>query len=164
MPSRATGPLWEDPVRWAALCDGTLCPICRQGKPRDVVAEFPTSWATAPPKAPLPGYVSVVSKRHVVEPFQLPAEERAQFWEDVLFVAEILDGLFRPIKMNYEIHGNTIPHLHLHLYPRAPNDPFVGRAIEGAQALFTRSRHEIDLIRRALAAVEKRKRTTAGRQ
>jgi diadenosine tetraphosphate (Ap4A) HIT family hydrolase len=28
------------------------------------------------------------------------------------------------VKLNYEIHGNTIPHLHMHLYPRSK----VGRA------------------------------------
>ncbi len=34
-----------------------------------------------------------------------------------------------PVKMNYEIHGNTIPHLHMHLFPRTPDDPYVGYVI-----------------------------------
>jgi diadenosine tetraphosphate (Ap4A) HIT family hydrolase len=28
------------------------------------------------------------------------------------------------IKMNYGIHGNVIPHLHLHLWPRFVDDPY----------------------------------------
>ena len=32
--------------------------------------------------------------------------------------------------MNYEIHGNTLPHLHIHLYPRQVDDAFVGRPID----------------------------------
>ena len=33
------------------------------------------------------------------------------------------------VKMNYEIHGNTIPHLHLHLFPRYVGDPFKNQLI-----------------------------------
>jgi diadenosine tetraphosphate (Ap4A) HIT family hydrolase len=33
------------------------------------------------------------------------------------------------MKLNYEIHGNTIPHLHMHFYPRYPGDPFEGGPI-----------------------------------
>ena len=40
------------------------------------------------------------------------------------------------VKMNYEIHGNTVPHLHVHIFPRYAGDPFEGgpvnpRAIRG---------------------------------
>ena len=42
--------------------------------------------------------------------------------------------------MNYEIHGNSIPHLHLHLYPRFPGDPFEGRPIAMDAPAFTRTR------------------------
>ena len=30
------------------------------------------------------------------------------------------------VKLNYEIHGNTAPHLHLHIFPRYVGDPFEG--------------------------------------
>jgi len=33
------------------------------------------------------------------------------------------------VKLNYEAHGNTIPHLHMHFYPRYPGDPFEGGPI-----------------------------------
>jgi diadenosine tetraphosphate (Ap4A) HIT family hydrolase len=34
-----------------------------------------------------------------------------------------------PTKMNYEIHGNTIPHLHMHLFPRTAGEVYVGYVI-----------------------------------
>jgi len=33
------------------------------------------------------------------------------------------------VKLNYEVHGNTIEHLHMHFYPRYPNDAFQGSPI-----------------------------------
>ncbi len=33
------------------------------------------------------------------------------------------------VKLNYEVHGNSIPHLHMHFYPRYPGDPFEGGPI-----------------------------------
>src|SRR6267143_4133944 len=105
-----------------ANADERMCPICVQGVPNDRVAEFSASWLTAGPLAPLPGYACLVAKRHVREPFELPMPHRASFWEEAMRAAQILAGLFNPVKMNYEIHGNTIPHLHLHLFPRMPAD------------------------------------------
>lgn len=34
------------------------------------------------------------------------------------------------VKINYEIHGNTIPHLHVHPYPRFCDDPFPGQPVD----------------------------------
>jgi len=34
------------------------------------------------------------------------------------------------VKLNYEIHGNEIPHLHVHLFPRYRGDPFEGGPID----------------------------------
>jgi len=66
---------------------GDVCPICERGVPNDAVAELPGAWVTLPPRAPVPGYVVVVAKRHVREPFELPASERREFWDAVDLVA-----------------------------------------------------------------------------
>jgi diadenosine tetraphosphate (Ap4A) HIT family hydrolase len=110
------------------------CPICERGKPTDVVADLPGAWVTLPPRTPLRGYVVVVAKRHVREPFELPVSERRAFWDAVDRTAEAIQEGLRPDKLNYEIHGNTIPHLHLHLFPRWHGDPFAGRPIDPAEA------------------------------
>jgi diadenosine tetraphosphate (Ap4A) HIT family hydrolase len=108
----------------------TDCPICARGQPLNVVAELPASWLTAPPEIPLPGYLCLVARTHVREPFELPGPERRAFWDDVDRVAQITAELARPDKLNYEIHGNTLEHLHLHLFPRSRGDRFAGRPID----------------------------------
>jgi diadenosine tetraphosphate (Ap4A) HIT family hydrolase len=53
-------------------------------------------------------------------------------------------------KINYEIHGNTLPHLHVHLYPRFEGDPFEGRPIEGATTNFRRDPGELAALKTAI--------------
>ncbi len=150
MPESPARRPWSDLESWRALCDGTACPICAEGRPRDVIAELSSSWVTAPAVALLPGYVAVVAKHHVVEPFEMHPAERSAFWEDLFTAARTLTDLYTPIKMNYEIHGNTIPHFHAHLFPRQPDDPFVGGPIDSRRTSFQRGPEELDRIRRAL--------------
>jgi diadenosine tetraphosphate (Ap4A) HIT family hydrolase len=134
--------------------DERSCPICSHAnhRPNDVVADLGVAWVTAGASAPLPGYACVVAKRHVVEPYELPEQERAEFWEACMIAAKGLADLFQPMKMNYEIHGNTIPHLHMHLYPRYAGDPYEGRSIDN-QARFTRTAGDVDRIAQAIRAV-----------
>jgi diadenosine tetraphosphate (Ap4A) HIT family hydrolase len=44
--------------------------------------------------------------------------------------ARALDRVFAPTKMNYQILGNLVPHLHAHLVPRYHGDPAPGRPID----------------------------------
>jgi diadenosine tetraphosphate (Ap4A) HIT family hydrolase len=117
-------------AEWAALCSGVACPICRRGKPDGIVLELATSYLTSSINAPMRGYCCVVLKRHAVELHELSDEEAVAFTRDVQRVSRAIHELTRPVKLNYEIHGNTIPHLHMHLYPRHRGDPFEGRAID----------------------------------
>ena len=41
-----------------------------------------------------------------------------QYYRDMLRVAAAVAAAFRPRKMNYEVLGNTVAHLHWHLFPR----------------------------------------------
>lgn len=117
-----------------------------------MVAEFPTTWVSAVREAPLPGYACVVCKQHVVEPYDLPQGERAAFWEEAMIAARVLAELFEPSKMNYEIHGNLIPHLHLHLYPRFADDPYDTGALRPDSTTFTRTDEELARIAAAMRA------------
>ena len=71
----------------------TSCTICRHGGPLDVIAELPTVWVTAPPRAPLPGYICAVAKRHVGEPFELDEPELTGFWTESMSVAAALNEI-----------------------------------------------------------------------
>ena len=48
---------------------------------------------------------------------------------DVQQLSRVLKGITGATKLNYEVHGNTIEHLHMHFYPRRAGDVFQGRPI-----------------------------------
>jgi diadenosine tetraphosphate (Ap4A) HIT family hydrolase len=75
------------------------------------------------------GYACLVFKRHVVELHDLSEDEGAAFMRDVRRVSAAVQEVTGAVKLNYEVHGNTIPHLHMHFYPRYPDDPFEGGPI-----------------------------------
>jgi diadenosine tetraphosphate (Ap4A) HIT family hydrolase len=104
------GVVWSTPAEWENRRKPEGCVICTSGQPLDIIAELPSTWATAQRVAPLPGYVCVVAKQHVVEPFEMTADDQCRFWRDVMLVARAVAEVAHPIKMNYEIHGNTLPH------------------------------------------------------
>lgn len=144
------GTTWDEPDRWRALVDGRECPICVRGAPLGVLVERPATWITSGGRVPVKGYVCVVAKRHVLEPYELPPGERAAFWEDVLFAAERVARLLQPIKVNYHIHGNSLPHLHAHIYPRFRGDRFVGGPIDARVEPVVQAPEELDRLRQAL--------------
>ena len=65
--------------------------------------------------------------RHVAEPTELTEVEAAAYWLEVVDVARALEEHFRPAKTNYEVLGNSLPHLHTHLVLRYEDDPRPGR-------------------------------------
>jgi diadenosine tetraphosphate (Ap4A) HIT family hydrolase len=121
--------VWNDERRWAELVSGAACPICVQGEPRDVVAKLEASWVTMQEAAPVRGYVCLVSRRHVVELHDLTEDEAAGFMRDARRVSRAVAAATGAVKLNYEIHGNTLPHLHMHFFPRHRGDPFEGQPI-----------------------------------
>ena len=151
----ASGSLWRDESAWQHLRAPEGCPICETirttGEPYGVVGQGSVTWYTAGNPAPMIGNVCVVSKRHVIEPFELSTSERGAFWAETLRAAEIVNELFRPAKINYEIHGNTIPHLHVHLFPRFADDPYVGGPIDPRRAAFVWPKEELARLRTAFA-------------
>lgn len=144
--------MWSTPAEWQRRLSPEGCVICISGSPLDVIAELSSTWVTAQRVAPLPGYVCVVAKRHVVEPFEMSADDQCRFWLDAMAVARSVADVVHPIKMNYEIHGNTLPHLHLHLFPRLVEDPYVGGPIDPRTSVFERSDAEIEALAFAIRA------------
>ena len=81
----------------------------------------------------MPGYVCLVSRVHAVELHNLTSSQAESFMRDAHRVSSALSAVTGAVKLNYEIHGNTLPHLHMHFFPRYAGDPFEGRAIEPAR-------------------------------
>jgi diadenosine tetraphosphate (Ap4A) HIT family hydrolase len=69
------------------------------------------------------GYCVFVSRRHATELSQLGDGERRTFLEEMCRLARAIEECFRPHKLNYELLGNQVPHLHWHLFPRSQEDP-----------------------------------------
>ena len=73
------------------------------------------------------GYtISIWRGRHVAEPTELEPDEASAYWLEVLRVAGGLGSQLQPVKMNYDLLGNSLPHLHTHLVPRYADDPRPG--------------------------------------
>ena len=121
---------WNSPADWQRLCDGSACPICMRGEPLNIIAPLEASWLTMSERAPMRGYVCLVSRIHAVELHDLTLAQAEAFMRDVHRVSRVLSAVTGAVKLNYEIHGNTLPHLHMHFFPRYVGDPFEGRAIE----------------------------------
>lgn len=68
------------------------------------------------------GYTIFMSKTHTDELYKLAKEEQKLFLEEMVIVAEAVAKAFHPVKMNYELLGNSDSHIHWHLIPRYGND------------------------------------------
>jgi diadenosine tetraphosphate (Ap4A) HIT family hydrolase len=69
------------------------------------------------------GYCILVARTHATELSRLAAAERLGFFDEMCQLAHALEIVFQPRKMNYELLGNQVPHLHWHLFPRQAGDP-----------------------------------------
>lgn len=69
-----------------------------------------------------PGYCFVFTRSHVTELFHLDSAARTAVMEEVSSVAAALFRHFKPAKINYELLGNMVPHMHWHIVPRFTDD------------------------------------------
>lgn len=51
------------------------------------------------------------------------------FMRDARRVSKSIAQVTGAVKINYEVHGNSIPHLHMHFFPRYVGDQFEGGPI-----------------------------------
>lgn len=153
---------WMPRTRWDALVRGEDCPLCAELATDEYrsedgywIASLKLSRLRLAANQWVPGYCVLVCTKHVVEPHQLPKQDQVEFFEDVMRAAQALERVFRPVKMNYEILGNSVPHLHCHITPRYYGDPAPGRPIhQNAQhVVLSEGEYEqrIGLIRAALS-------------
>jgi diadenosine tetraphosphate (Ap4A) HIT family hydrolase len=89
----------------------------------------PIASAIPPKDAPVPGHVCLVSQTHAVDLHDLPEAVASAFMRDARKVSMAVASVTGAVKMNYEIHGNSIPHLHMHFFPRYRGDQFEGQPI-----------------------------------
>lgn len=108
----------------SAMTDPT-CKACQGNWPREdhFIADLGLSKAYLHEDQFFPGWTVVVFKRHATELFHLAPTERIQLMEEVSLVAKILAQVYEAKKINYELLGNQLPHIHWHVIPRLTTDP-----------------------------------------
>src|SRR5271170_4764219 len=107
----------------------TDCSFCRKVAglneipPDELVWQFPYSICLLGPWQFFHGYCIIVARQHASELSRLRPEERRLFLAEMCLAARAIEECFEPHKLNYELLGNQVPHLHWHLFPRYKNDP-----------------------------------------
>lgn len=76
------------------------------------------------------GKCYVLIKNHYVNFESIPFDEMAGFMGDIQKVGKALHKVTGAIKINYEIHSNSGPHIHCHLFPRYLDDDFPSAPID----------------------------------
>jgi diadenosine tetraphosphate (Ap4A) HIT family hydrolase len=101
------------------------CPACtgRWPAPGQRIADCGVTIAYLHDDQFFAGWTVLVLKRHATELWQLEQGERAALIEEVSRVARALGAAFSAVKLNYELLGNQIGHIHWHLIPRRADDP-----------------------------------------
>ncbi len=104
------------------------CEVCRRtaAMPADspyLIAELETGYAVLADNQHIRGYTIFVCKTCVPELHELPPAVRSRFLEEMALVAEATFRACAPRKLNYELLGNSVSHLHWHLFPRYADDP-----------------------------------------
>lgn len=146
-----------DPRQWEARRSGADCRLCRENAALPdggLVSALGSGRVTLQDDADFRGYCILVFRRHVVELTELAAAERTALIADIDQVARAIQTVCRPVKLNYAILGNEIPHLHAHIIPRYPDDGWWGRPIWTRPAEQRRPlpADEFERLRSALAA------------
>lgn len=124
---------WIPQDRWDALVRGDGCPMCAElasGQQVNeygyTIAQLEISVLRLSVNQFSPGYCVLICRQHVAEPYQLSRVDRNRFFEDMMNAANALEQVYHPTKMNFQILGNALPHLHCHIMPRYYGDPAPG--------------------------------------
>ena len=122
----------EWPAQFYAWRAGDGCPACGQGRPAETsygVRYFAGELCDAylvRSDVQRGLTIAVFRGRHVVEPTELSDGEAATYGREVLRVGRAIEAAFSPVKLNYDLLGNAMPHLHTHIVPRYADDPRPG--------------------------------------
>jgi diadenosine tetraphosphate (Ap4A) HIT family hydrolase len=131
---------WMPREKWEALVRGEGCPLCAEvtsTQPYNeygyTVADLSFSRLRLCANQYIKGYCVLICHKHVREPYELPEHERDIFFDDMMRTGLALENVFKSIKMNFQILGNAVPHLHCHIEPRYYDDPAPNRPIHSGE-------------------------------
>ncbi len=88
-----------------------------------LIAELDTGYAVLAENQHYRGYTIFLAKQCAPELHHLAPDIRVRFLSEMADVAEAVFRAFEPRKLNYELLGNSVAHLHWHIFPRYDDDP-----------------------------------------
>lgn len=75
------------------------------------------------------GYTLFLCKQHCLDLHELDSEFRLEFLREMSEVAAAVYRAFQPHHLNYELLGNSEPHLHWHLFPRYKDELLANKPV-----------------------------------
>jgi ATP adenylyltransferase len=117
--------VWRIDEEWQDRVSGHACAFCSrigmQGHGIEVMDLRVSRWMLGRNQY-VRGYSILILNFHAIELFELTAQDRGDFIDDIAQASSALHTLLSPIKINIEMQGNVIPHLHCHIKPRFASD------------------------------------------
>ena len=104
------------------------CPLCDRVKATGkseypyLIHEFKNSYLYLGEHQFYQGYCVLVSKNHYREMTDIPKEEQAEIFQEMMKSHEVIQKVFNPKKMNMCSLGNVVDHVHWHFFPRYEDD------------------------------------------
>jgi diadenosine tetraphosphate (Ap4A) HIT family hydrolase len=140
------------------------CPFCRklaalhELADSEIVWQFPHSVAFLGTWQFYHGYCVLVSRKHATELSALDDAERRYYLDEMCLLARAIEAGVQPHKLNYELLGNQVPHLHWHLFPRYRDDP---SRLQPVWLALDRAERDADLRRKMETGPRERSAITA---
>jgi len=97
------------------------CPLC---SPENENIIFQNDFLRVVLVDEIPGYVRIITQKHVKELSDLSDEEAVKIMLLAKQIEKIMIKTLNPDKVNIAALGNMVPHLHIHIIPRFINDPW----------------------------------------
>jgi len=128
---------WMPQEKWDALVRGEHCPLCEQvglveNKFSFLIAQLETSNLRLAKSQYARGYCTPIFREHATELHQRSPEKQAALMRDLARAGTASARVFKPDKMNYQLLGNLVPHIHWHIVPRYWGDPAPGRPLDAS--------------------------------
>lgn len=103
------------------------CPFCASNISEISFMESDNFWVIYNHAPILPGHSLVIPKCHIESLLELTDEEQYEFVHLSINAAKNILKVFKADSFNWTVQekpaaGQTIPHLHLHIFPRYEND------------------------------------------
>jgi diadenosine tetraphosphate (Ap4A) HIT family hydrolase len=157
---------WMPRKDWDALVMGENCPLCALVKAPGAdththyfVTDLNISRLMLVKNQYVKGYCELICIKHVRESYELPQDERDQYFDDMMTAGLALEQTFLSEKMNFQILGNAVPHLHTHIEPRYYGDPAPNHPIDPNKETVILEPEEylerVESIRRAITRIQR---------